>query len=106
MTSARYLFYILLIFLWFQVASDKTSSCNWFGILFSWWDSKKKSNLILALFEPGNTPVPWVQGLEKHIFGGFSYPLCLSSSLALHFFHILFLSTTLLTGMTGISSHM
>jgi len=44
----------------FKVASDKTSNSNWFGILFSCSDTKKKSNLMLALFEPGNTPVPWV----------------------------------------------
>ena len=27
---------------------------NWFGILYSWADSKKKSSLMLSLFEPGN----------------------------------------------------
>jgi hypothetical protein len=41
------------------------------------------------------------------VFFSVSDPLCLSSSLALHFFPIiLFWSTTLLTGMTGISLHL
>jgi hypothetical protein len=35
-----------------------------------------------------------------------SDPLCLSSYLALHFSNYSFWSTTLLTGMTGISLHM
>jgi len=26
---------------------------NWFGLLYSWADSKKKSNLMLSIFEPG-----------------------------------------------------
>jgi hypothetical protein len=38
--------------------------------------------------------------------GGVSNPLCLSSSLALHFSDYSFWSTTLLTGKTGISLHM
>lgn len=28
---------------------------NWFGLLYSWADSKKKSNLMLSIFEPGST---------------------------------------------------
>lgn len=48
-----------------QVASDKTSAVNWFGLLFSCADTKKKSNLMLALFEPGNTPVPWLGDLRR-----------------------------------------
>jgi len=28
-------------------------SPKWFGILYSWADSKKKSSLMLSLFEPG-----------------------------------------------------
>lgn len=27
---------------------------NWYGLLYSWADSKKKSNLMLSVFEPGN----------------------------------------------------
>ena len=26
---------------------------NWFGFLYSWSDNKKKSSLMLSLFEPG-----------------------------------------------------
>ena len=26
---------------------------DWYGILYSWADSKKKSSLMLSLFEPG-----------------------------------------------------
>lgn len=48
-----------------QVASGKTSNSNWFGILFSCSDTKKKSNLMLALFEPGNMPVPWLGDLRR-----------------------------------------
>lgn len=28
---------------------------NWYGLLYSWADSKKKSNLMLSLFEPGES---------------------------------------------------
>lgn len=40
-------------------------SSNWFGIIFSHADSKKKSSLMLALFEPGDTPVPWLGNLRS-----------------------------------------
>ena len=26
---------------------------NWFGMIYSWADSKKKSNLMLSIFKPG-----------------------------------------------------
>ena len=26
---------------------------KWYGLLYSWADSKKKSNLMLSIFEPG-----------------------------------------------------
>ncbi len=39
-------------------------SPNWFGILFSCADTKKKSSLMLSLFEPGETPVPWMGNLN------------------------------------------
>jgi hypothetical protein len=38
---------------------------NWFGIIFSHADSKKKSCLMLSLFEPGNEPVPWLGNLLR-----------------------------------------
>lgn len=33
---------------------------DWFGILYSWADSKKKSNLMLTVLEPGSNSVPWL----------------------------------------------
>jgi len=33
---------------------------DWYGILYSWADNKKKSNLMLAVFEPGSSVVPWL----------------------------------------------
>lgn len=49
-----------------QVSSASSStSKNWFGIIFSHADSKKKSCLMLALFEPGNEPVPWLGNLLR-----------------------------------------
>lgn len=38
---------------------------EWFGILYSWADSKKKSNLMLTLLEPGSNPVPWLGDLAQ-----------------------------------------
>ncbi|CAG2223853.1 Integrator complex subunit 14 [Mytilus edulis] len=38
---------------------------NWFGILYSWADSKKKSNLMLSLFTPGDEPVNWIGSLDN-----------------------------------------
>ena len=46
-----------------QVATN--GSRNWFGIIFSHADSKKKFCLMLALFEPGNEPVPWLGNLLR-----------------------------------------
>ncbi|XP_039278310.1 integrator complex subunit 14 isoform X2 [Nilaparvata lugens] len=43
-----------------QVGSD------WYGVLYSWADSKKKSNLMLTLLEPGTDTVPWL-GNFKHL---------------------------------------
>ncbi|XP_053405722.1 integrator complex subunit 14-like isoform X2 [Mercenaria mercenaria] len=37
---------------------------NWFGILYSWADSKKKSSLMLSLFEPGADSVSWLGNLN------------------------------------------
>ena len=41
------------------------SGSNWFGIIFSYADTKKKSTLMLALLEPGDTPVPWMDNLRS-----------------------------------------
>lgn len=37
---------------------------NWFGILYSWADSKKKSNLVLSVF-PGGVEIPWLGNLRR-----------------------------------------
>lgn len=33
---------------------------DWYGMLYSWADSKKKSNLMLTVYEPGILAIPWV----------------------------------------------
>ncbi|XP_022108011.1 integrator complex subunit 14-like [Acanthaster planci] len=33
---------------------------NWYGLLHSCADSKKKSNLMMSLFEPGDKAIPWL----------------------------------------------
>lgn len=38
---------------------------NWHGILYSWADNKKKSNLMLSLFVPGVDVVPWLGKLSN-----------------------------------------
>ncbi|XP_054278124.1 integrator complex subunit 14-like isoform X1 [Macrosteles quadrilineatus] len=38
---------------------------EWYGLLYSWADSKKKSNLMLTLLEPGNNPVPWLGDITQ-----------------------------------------
>jgi len=38
---------------------------NWFGILYSWADNKKKSNLMLTILEPGSDAVPWLGDLTQ-----------------------------------------
>ncbi|XP_046461521.1 integrator complex subunit 14-like [Daphnia pulex] len=48
--------------------------CNvgekWYGLLYSWADSKKKSNLMLSIFEPGTKCIPWLGDLS--LLGSFS----------------------------------
>jgi len=40
-------------------------SSDWYGIIYSWSDNKKKSSLMLSLFEPGLNVVPWLGSLER-----------------------------------------
>lgn len=47
-----------------NVAALCTVGEDWFGVLYSWADSKKKSNLMLAVFEPGADAVPWLGDLN------------------------------------------
>ncbi|KAK4885574.1 hypothetical protein RN001_001845 [Aquatica leii] len=37
---------------------------NWFGFIYSWADSKKKSNLMLTVLTPGSDAVPWLGDLN------------------------------------------
>ena len=45
---------------------------DWYGVLYSWSDNKKKSSLMMSLFEPGVDSVPWMGSLDR---------LCLASEL-------------------------
>lgn len=38
---------------------------NWYGILYSWSDNKKKSNLLLSIFQPGADVIPWLGKLDE-----------------------------------------
>ncbi|XP_017469201.1 PREDICTED: von Willebrand factor A domain-containing protein 9 isoform X1 [Rhagoletis zephyria] len=37
---------------------------NWYGFLYSYADSKKKSNLMLNILPPGNNVIPWLGDLK------------------------------------------
>lgn len=37
---------------------------NWFGFIYSWADSKKKSNLMLTVLTPGSDVIPWLGDLN------------------------------------------
>ncbi|XP_015423948.1 PREDICTED: von Willebrand factor A domain-containing protein 9 [Myotis davidii] len=43
-----------------KVSIFSPSSPEWHGMLYSQADSKKKSNLMMSLFEPGPEPLPWL----------------------------------------------
>lgn len=38
---------------------------NWYGFIYSWADSKKKSNLMLTILMPGSDSVPWLGDLNQ-----------------------------------------
>ena len=38
---------------------------DWYGVIYSWSDNKKKSSLMLSLFEPGLEVVPWLGSLDR-----------------------------------------
>lgn len=40
---------------------------EWYGMIYSWANSKKKSNLMISLLEPGTRSLPWLGDLEKLI---------------------------------------
>lgn len=37
---------------------------DWYGFIYSWADTKKKSNLMLTILEPGTDVVPWLGSLN------------------------------------------
>uniref|UniRef100_A0A665WAR2 Integrator complex subunit 14 n=1 Tax=Echeneis naucrates TaxID=173247 RepID=A0A665WAR2_ECHNA len=39
---------------------EESIKTEWYGMLYSQADSKKKSNLMMSLFEPGSEPLPWL----------------------------------------------
>jgi len=40
-------------------------SPNWYGLLVSWADNKKKSNLMLIILEPGANAIPWLGDIRN-----------------------------------------
>ncbi|MCJ8733312.1 hypothetical protein PDJAM_G00221820 [Pangasius djambal] len=38
---------------------------DWFGMLYSQADSKKKSNLMMSIYEPGPEPLPWLGKISQ-----------------------------------------
>ncbi|KAG5839540.1 hypothetical protein ANANG_G00206040 [Anguilla anguilla] len=38
---------------------------DWYGMLYSQADSKKKSNLMMSLFDPGSEPLPWLGKISQ-----------------------------------------
>ena len=38
---------------------------EWYGVIYSWSDNKKKSSLMISLFEPGLEAVPWLGNLDR-----------------------------------------
>ncbi|XP_023336085.1 integrator complex subunit 14 [Eurytemora carolleeae] len=38
---------------------------DWFGFIYSWSDTKKKSSLMLSILEPGNMSVPWLGSINR-----------------------------------------
>ena len=40
-------------------------SSNWYGLLVSYSDYKKKSNLMLIILEPGTNAIPWLGDIRN-----------------------------------------
>lgn len=59
-----------------NMAALVTLSENWFGFVYSWADSKKKSNLMLTLLTPGSDSIPWL--------GDLNYLHCSEGSISEH----------------------
>lgn len=48
-----------------NMAALVTVADDWFGFIYSWADSKKKSNLMLTILAPGADAVPWLGDLNN-----------------------------------------
>nr|XP_023025795.1 integrator complex subunit 14 [Leptinotarsa decemlineata] len=48
-----------------NMAALVTIGENWFGFVYSWADSKKKSNLMMTVLTPGSDAVPWLGDLNN-----------------------------------------
>lgn len=48
-----------------NVAALVLLNTNWYGFLYSWADTKKKSNLMLTVMMPGSTSIPWLGDLNN-----------------------------------------
>ncbi|XP_033108832.1 integrator complex subunit 14-like [Anneissia japonica] len=38
---------------------------DWYGMLYSWADNKKRSTLMMSLFEPGDNALPWLGKFKR-----------------------------------------
>ncbi|XP_048523797.1 integrator complex subunit 14 [Dendroctonus ponderosae] len=47
-----------------NMAALVTVGLNWFGFIYSWADSKKKSNLMITILPPGSDVIPWLGDLN------------------------------------------
>lgn len=47
-----------------NMAALVTVGENWFGFIYSWADSKKKSNLMMTVLTPGSDVIPWLGDLN------------------------------------------
>ena len=57
-----------------MVAICEVGSPDWYGMLYSWADSKKKSNLMLSTFKCGSNAIPWLGDLKSLGFPSLSIP--------------------------------
>ena len=57
-----------------MVAICQVGSPEWYGMLYSWADSKKKSNLMLSTFKCGSDAIQWLGDLKLLGFPSLSIP--------------------------------
>lgn len=58
-----------------MVAICKVGHPNWFGMLYSWADNKKKSNLMLSTFKYGAESISWLGNLYNLGLSNLDYKL-------------------------------